>query len=175
MSKDELTAALTELGAATTPHPGGTLLTHLHRVHDLLASWNAREALRLAGLAHAFYGTDGFPHPLFPPDRRTELVDLAGAETEAVVHLYASCDRAATYPHLTGPGSPFHDRFTGRTLYPDRQRLSDFVELTVANELDLAMHDVAFREKWGPELLVLFPRFKSLLSEECWSEVRSVL
>ncbi|WP_416973461.1 DUF6817 domain-containing protein [Streptomyces sp. 4F14] len=175
MSRQELTAVLTELGAAAMPHPGGTLLTHLHRVHDRLAGWGARDALQLAGLAHAFYGTDGFPHPLRPPDRRTELIDLIGAEAEAAVHLYASCDRAATYPHLTGEGAPFRDRFTGRTFRPDAGRLRDFAELTVANELDLAAHDSGFREKWGPELLVLFTRCESLLTPACRGDVRAVL
>src|SRR4029079_13032326 len=48
-------------GAAELRHPGGTLLAHLRRTHDTLAGWGARPALRLAGLAHATYGTDGFP------------------------------------------------------------------------------------------------------------------
>lgn len=54
---------LRELGAEDIPHPGGTLLAHLRRVRTRLASWDARPALQLAGLCHAFYGTDGFPTP----------------------------------------------------------------------------------------------------------------
>ena len=51
-------ALLRQLGAARMSHPGGTLLVHLRRVERQLAAWEARPALRLAGLCHAFYGTD---------------------------------------------------------------------------------------------------------------------
>ncbi|TWV52736.1 VOC family protein [Streptomyces misionensis] len=89
----QATALLRRLGAARIAHPGGTLLVHLQRVRELLATWGARPALQLAGLCHACYGTDGFPTALLPPDRRTELAAVIGAEAEAIVHLYASCDR----------------------------------------------------------------------------------
>jgi hypothetical protein len=38
----------------------------------------ARPALQLAGLCHAFYGTDGFPGALLPLDRRGELAAAVG-------------------------------------------------------------------------------------------------
>lgn len=109
-------ALLRESGAESMPHPGGTLLTHLHRVRTRLATWDARPAPQLAGLCHAFYGTDGFAQALLPLDRRSELTAAIGEEAEAIVYFYASCDRRATYPSFADPGSPFHDRFTGRTL-----------------------------------------------------------
>lgn len=170
-------AFLRELGAETMPHPGGTLLTHLHRVRARLATWNARPALQLAGLCHAFYGTDGFPHPLLPLDRRAELVAAIGEEAEAVVYFYASCDRKAAYPTLADPGSPFRDRFTGHTRIPGpgpRLR-QDFAELTAANELDLAAEDPAFRERYGPGLLDLFTRFRPLLSRAAYQDSLAVL
>ncbi|HLM90105.1 MAG TPA: hypothetical protein VK284_13980, partial [Streptosporangiaceae bacterium] len=34
--------AMASRGAAGIAHPGGTLLTHLERVHALLAEWGAR-------------------------------------------------------------------------------------------------------------------------------------
>jgi hypothetical protein len=162
---------LKELGAETVPHPGGTLLTHLHRVRTRLAAWDARPALQLAGLCHAFYGTDGFPHPLLPLDRRTDLAAAAGEEAEAIVYFYASCDRRVTYPAFADPGSPFRDRFSGRTRTPALSLRQDFAELTAANELDLADRDPAFRELHGAGLLELFTRFRPLLSrparEDC--------
>ena len=36
---EELTRWLASRGAAGIPHPGGTLLAHLERVHALLAEW----------------------------------------------------------------------------------------------------------------------------------------
>jgi hypothetical protein len=56
---------LTDLGAARIEHPGGTLLAHLERTRSRLAAWHARPALQLAGLCHAFYGTDGFATALW--------------------------------------------------------------------------------------------------------------
>ncbi|MET7692181.1 DUF6817 domain-containing protein [Streptomyces sp. NPDC005483] len=170
---DEARALLRRLGADRTPHPGGTLLAHLERVHAQLALWEARPALRLAGLCHAFYGTDGFPAGLLPLDRRTELASVIGPDAEAIVHFYASCDRKATYPHLLEPR--FRDRFSGRTYAPDPLLCRDFAELTAANELDLARRDRDFRAKWGPELLALFTRFRPLLSEPAWQDTLAAL
>ncbi|MEG3627516.1 DUF6817 domain-containing protein [Streptomyces poriticola] len=168
-------ALLRELGAAETAHPGGTLLAHLQRVQDQLAAWGARPALQHAGLCHAFYGTDGFPAALLPPDRRAVLAAVIGTEAEAVVHLYASCDREATYPALADADAPFHDRFTGRARIPGPQLRRDFAELSAANELDLARIDPAFRERWGADLLALFTRLRPLLSRPAWTDCRAVL
>ncbi|MFF5407635.1 DUF6817 domain-containing protein [Streptomyces misionensis] len=171
----QATALLRRLGATRVAHPGGTLLVHLQRVRELLATWGARPALQLAGLCHASYGTDGFPAALLSPDRRGELAEVIGAEAEAIVHLYASCDRAATYPALPAPDAPFHDRFTGRTHVPDPQLVRDFAELTAANELDIARVDPAFRDAWAPELLPLFTRLRPLLTDRAWSTCQEVL
>ncbi|WP_246212282.1 DUF6817 domain-containing protein [Streptomyces abyssomicinicus] len=162
-------------GAADIPHPGGTLHAHLTRVHTRLSDWGARPALRLAGLCHAFYGTDGFATALLPLEHRAELAGVIGPEAEALVHLYASCDRAATYPGLGGPSPVFHDRFTGRGFVPTPRRLRDFAELSAVNELDIARVDPEFRQRWGPDLLVLFTRLRHLLSDRAWTDCREVL
>jgi hypothetical protein len=167
-------ALLRRLGAEDIPHPGGTLLAHLQRVHARLAKWQARPALQLAGLCHAFYGTDGFPTALLPLDRRTELAAVIGSEAEAIVYLYASCDRESTYPVLAAADSVLHDRFTRHAHATERRMRQDFAELSAANELDLACADPAFREEWGPELLALFTRLQGLLSADAWSDCRTV-
>ena len=163
-------ALLEDLGAAGIPHPGGTLLAHLRRVQARLAAWNARPALQLAGLCHAFYGTDGFPTALLPLDRRGELVRAIGAEAESIVYFYGACDRKATYPTLADQGGDVRDRFTGRCHTPDLRLRRDFAEITAANELDLADHDPAFRERYGADLFALFTRFRPLLSDPAWND-----
>lgn len=168
-------ALLRELGAAQTAHPGGTLLAHLQRVQEQLAAWDARPALRLAGLCHAFYGTDGFPVALLTLDRRHELAVVIGVEAEGIVYLYGACDRKVTYPTFADADGTFQDRFTGRACVPGPQLRRDFAELSAANELDLARVDPAFREKWGAGLLALFTRFRPLLSRPAWSDCRAVL
>ncbi|MCX5192499.1 hypothetical protein OOK31_01105 [Streptomyces sp. NBC_00249] len=166
---------LTELGAADAPHPGGTLGAHLRRVHRQLEAWQARPALRLAGLCHAFYGTDGFAVAPLPLTHRSRLAEAIGAEAEAIVYLYASCAREASYPTLAGADPAFHDRFTGRTFTPSRRQREDFAELTAANELDIARVDPAFRERWGADLLALFTRLRPLLSARAWQDCATVL
>lgn len=98
---------LEDLGAATLPHPGGTLLAHLWRVQSRLADWGARPALRLAGLCHACYGTDGFPTALLPLDRRAELAWVVGAEAESTASRAVPTPRtpgcAATWPSSPPP------------------------------------------------------------------------
>ncbi|MET9699354.1 DUF6817 domain-containing protein [Streptomyces sp. NPDC006529] len=164
-----------ERGAADIAHPGGTLLAHLQRVRARLARWDARPALQLAGLCHACYGTDGFPTALLSLERRTVLAEVIGAEAEALVHLYASCDRHATYPTLAEPGGAFRDRFTGGLHVPSAQQRRDVAELTAANELDLADIDPVFRGQARIGLLILFTRLRPLLSGPARADCRSLL
>jgi len=107
-------AFLRDRGAADMPHPGGTLLEHLGRVRQLLADWEADPVVQMAGRCHATYGSDGFEQWLQPVTDRSPLAELIGDRAEALVHLYASCDRGAVYPQL-GRTRPvvFRDRFTG--------------------------------------------------------------
>lgn len=151
-------------GADRMAHPGGTLLAHLDRVGAALREWGARPALQAAGETHAFYGTDGFPQPLLPLDRRGQLREIIGAEAEAVVYFYASCDRGATYPTLDAPEVTFRDRFAGETFHPTHQQLSDFAELTAANELDIIRVSADFRDKHGAAILRLLNRLDRWLS-----------
>lgn len=60
MNADDVKTWLREHGAATIDHPGGTLYAHLGRVHDRLGALGHGPDVRLAGLTHAVYGTDGF-------------------------------------------------------------------------------------------------------------------
>ncbi|RAG83737.1 hypothetical protein DN069_20730 [Streptacidiphilus pinicola] len=162
-------------GAADLEHPGGTLLAHLDRVGALLTTWGARPALATAGLCHAFYGTDGFAVALLPLERREELVQAIGEEAEATVYFYASCDRKASYRHLTDDDAEFTDRFTGERLRPALRQRQEFAELTAANELDIASVSPRMRAQHGAALLELFTRWRPLLSDPAWAHCRAVL
>ncbi|MFF9474009.1 DUF6817 domain-containing protein [Streptomyces roseolus] len=171
----EAMAILRTAGAQTIEHPGGTLLAHLRRVSGLLASWGARPALVSAGLSHACYGTDGFPVALLDLGRRAELVAAIGGEAEALVHFYASCDRASSYSGLVDDPATFVDRFTGTRLTPSLGARRDFAELTAANELDIAAISPEVRDRHGADLLDLFTRWRPLLSDAAWAHCRRVL
>jgi catechol 2,3-dioxygenase-like lactoylglutathione lyase family enzyme len=155
---------LVEHGAARLAHPGGTLLAHLRRVAALLAAWGADEDVRLAGLCHAAYGTDGFAERLVDPVDRGPLRAVIGARAEELVHLYGSCVRAEVYPRIGEGGPiPFRDRFTGEVSTPSTADLAAFVLITVANEFDLFEHDPALAARHGRWLADLAERAGELL------------
>jgi len=172
----EVMKLLVAQGADKIDHPGGTLLDHLVRVCALLEQWGARRALQWAGLCHAFYGTDGFPIALLELSQREQLRRVIGDEVEQLVYLYASCDRRYTYPRLAAETSnTFRDRFTGVSYTPSKQSLSDFMELTFANELDIARNNPDFVTAHGSQLYALFSRTRALVSEAAWSDCLRVL
>lgn len=167
--------ALASRGAAAIAHPGGTLLAHLERVHALLREWGARPTVRIAGLCHAWYGTDGFQPALGDPRHRAELAAITGAEAERLVYFYASCDRRVSYPHLAEREGQFKDRFTGIVLCPPPRLRQDFAELTAANELDIAAVNPDLRAQHGQDLYRLFTSWQGLLSDEAWQAVQATL
>jgi hypothetical protein len=136
-------AFLAAHGADTTPHIFGDLLAHLVGVETLVREWGGSDLLALAALGHATYGTDGFEPFILELDRRRELADAIGPDAEAFVYFYASCDRGMFYPQLTEPEMDpgalrFRDRFTGTESTPSAGYVRLFVDLTYANEVELA-------------------------------------
>jgi hypothetical protein len=165
----QVTTMLSDRGAATIDHPGGTLLEHLGRVATVLDSWGARDALATAGLAHAMYGTDGYDVSLFSIDERPCAASIIGPEAEAIVYRYASCDRRRTLGQIARnrPVS-LRDRFTGSTEVITDEDLADFAELMVANEVDLARHSVEFRRTHWAVLGALFSRWEGLVTDAAY-------
>lgn len=156
---------LRSLGAAELPHPGGTLLAHLERVSAMLGDWGASEPLQIAGLCHAVYGTTGFDRSLLPVTQRATLAEIVGVEAEALVHLYASCDRDVVYPRLERDRPVrFRDRFTGGERLLARADAHALMEITAANELDVVAHSEEIAARHGTELHRFFDRAADLLS-----------
>jgi hypothetical protein len=146
-------AFLRRHGAATTPHIFGDLLTHLTGVERLVRAWGGSDLLALAALAHATYGTDGFEPHILERNQRAELVDVVGPDVEALVYRYASCDRNAFYPQLTSPDTApcslrFRDRFDGTETAPSAEDVRLFVDLTFANEVELAASSPGGPREW---------------------------
>ncbi|WP_433258197.1 VOC family protein [Streptosporangium sp. CA-135522] len=159
---------LTAHSAAEIPHPGGTLLEHLQRVAAQLKDWDASHEVQLAGLCHATYGTDGFDRRLLDLAGRDTLRDLIGERAEALVYLYASCDREATYLDLRA----FRDRFTGAPVDPTPDELQAFLLITAANEIDVARHNADILAKHGNDLFAFFSRHRNLLLPMAWETVK---
>jgi hypothetical protein len=109
-------------------------------------------------------------------EERPALAKLIGAGAEACVYLYASCDRQTVYPRLGQPGPiAFRDRFSGVESDVSEYETAAFVELTAANEIDLAMVNVEFANRFGAQLMSLFTRARSRLSSRAWTACTEVL
>src|SRR5438874_11421722 len=105
----------------------------------------------LAGFCHAAYGTDGFDRSLLGLSRRGDLAALIGDQAEEIVYRYASCDRRYTYRLIAGGDRQFRDRFTGEVNVIGCEDLRAFMDLTFANELDLARHSDSFAGREWPK------------------------
>jgi hypothetical protein len=79
---------------------------------------------------------------------RAVLVDVIGARAEALVYLYAGCDRSVTYPRLGTEQRPvFRDRFTGTEFDPAEEDLRAFLAITAANEFDVFDHNAELKRQ----------------------------
>lgn len=163
---------LTVRGAGRLEHPGGTLLDHLVRVSDRLASYGAGPELVAAGLTHAAYSTDGYDTALLAVEERGLLRQAIGAEAEQLVYRYAATDRVPFFRQLGQPLVVWTDRFTRSGVTLDPVDVAPLVELTVANELDVLEHlDVAPNEA----LRDLLTRARGALSAGAWADVQTLL
>ncbi|GIH14304.1 DUF6817 domain-containing protein [Rugosimonospora africana] len=169
---ERVTEFLRARGAADLAHPGGTLLAHLLRVSQRLADWGASGDVGLAGLCHAAYGTDGFAQGLLELTQRASLAELIGERAEALVYLYGSCDRTATYPRLGSAGPPvFRDRFTGAEHPPAEEQVRAFLDITAANELDVFSHNEELAARHGAGLYRVLAASRDRMSDAAWAAV----
>ena len=157
-------------GAEEIDHPGGTLLGHLHRTGDTLRRWGAASWVEDAGRVHAACGTEGFALPP-PAVGRAGLRHVVGAPAEELVHRYGVCQRARSYRSFTTDRPFVLDRITGRRSPLDAVALRAFVELTVANELDVLAHAPRLAALHGDELARLFRAWRPLLSAPARADV----
>ena len=159
-------ATLRDWGADQVDHPGGTLLAHLVRTAKDLEDWGASDDLVLAALFHAAYGTDGFAPSLIDLSQRDLLQSIIGADAEAIIYRYASCDRKTTYPTIKeDQQTVFIDRYAGGPAAMSDADIQTFVELTIANELDLVEHNDDFAAEFGPVLFDIFSGWTHLASD----------
>lgn len=166
MSEHErIVAFLKSRGAAGISHLDGNLFDHMNGTAQLLRDWGNPDPICHAGLCHTVYGTFGFPTTLLELSERDVLVDLVGPEAEQLVYFYASCDRDYVYPRIGRAGPiEFRDRFTGELFLPEPKRLAALMEITFANELELA-HGRTERAKVIADIFTdLFQRSRPLVS-----------
>lgn len=168
-----LEALLAERGAAGIDHPGGTLAAHLARVEQRLTALGLPRAVQLAGRAHAVYGTDGFDVRLLGEDERPLLASVIGADAEALVHRYGACDRARTWAQLPVSGRCW-DRRTGAVEQLDAAGVRDLADLSLVNELDVAVHAPGFLDRHGEYFRRLTDAWTPVLTPAVATAARAV-
>jgi hypothetical protein len=167
---------LEDAGAREIAHLNATLLDHLQGTEQLLRNWGAAEALALAGLCHAAYGTDGFAPQLLELSDRSILTGVIGADAESIVYFYAACDRSFFYRQFGQPGVPvFRDRFTAAEFAPSETQLRSFTELTFANELEIFNTATTSAPGDRAALARLFSTMRGLASERAYRAAIDIL
>jgi hypothetical protein len=161
-----LLESLRNLGAEELDHVNGSLIAHLEGTYQYLKDWGNRKELCLAGLYHAVYSTQIYEHCLVNPERRHRVMQLIGLEAENIVYHFAACDRDDFYPRI-GSGEPviFFNRFLQKAEILEPQLLCDLLELTMANQLEIARHSEAAKELSRKRFADLFARFKPYVSQ----------
>jgi hypothetical protein len=173
-AEQDMRVWLRQRGADTIDHPGGTLYAHLSRVHDRLGRLGSGTDVRLAGLAHAVYGTDGFDLALLDPADRATLRTLIGTPAENLVYLYGACDRGRTWRQLADSGEVWN-RFTNQVEALDPALLQPFVDISIVNELDVVERDPAVAERYGAYLRTLFASWAQIASAQVTADANHVL
>ena len=167
-------ALLRERGAESIEHPGGTLYAHLVRVADRLTGHGVPDHVRVAGLAHAVYGTDGFDVVLVDRADRELVRGVAGAAAESLIYRYGACDRSRTWRDLA-TSRRVVDRFTGTAEDLDDAALRDFADLTIVNELDVVEHSAEIAARHGAALRAVFATWEPLATPAVLTDARRTL
>jgi hypothetical protein len=165
---------LQERGAGDIEHAGGSLLQHLGRVRDRLASLGLDADLQLAGLTHAVYGTDGFPVALLGTDERDVLRSVTGSSAEEIVFRYGGCDRDRTWRALPATRTVW-SRFTGEPETLGADALRAFADLSIVNELDVYERSPEVAARAGDYFRAVFPTWAPLASPQVTTESQRVL
>ncbi len=156
---------LVELHAGDFQHLDGSLIDHLKGTQEILKKWGASVSLQDAGLYHAAYGTAGFSQSLVSTDQREKIAGVIGATAEEVVYQYCASDRETFFSRIGRDLSPiFPNRFTGESYVLSEKMLRDFCELTAANEIEIAIDNPKFLDRYGAELNDLFVQMAPYLS-----------
>src|SRR5271166_3356537 len=155
---------LAPMEGAPPHHPAGSVVEHLERTGDTLETWGAPDWVIDAGRLHAIYGTDGFQHTLDPPSRQLVRATV-GTRAEQLIDLYCRCDRTKSYLTFLTSSPAIIDRLTSEPQPLTDTLIRGFVELTVANELDVLTRDAALATAHGSSLAALSGSWHQLLSE----------
>ena len=161
---------LESVGTHNVAHSSDGLLAHLKATSDLLQRWGNSDAICLAGLCHAIYGTDGFEVSLLDISQRDEVKAVIGTAAERFVYFYASCDRRFFYPLIGNRPLRFCDRFTQVEFEPPEEMVCACLELMLANDVEISYREKRFLDYTRTHYSEFFLRSKEFVSTAAYSE-----
>jgi hypothetical protein len=145
----EVARELVRRRADLVDHARGSLEEHLWGVHDVLQRWGQPERVRLAGLLHSAYSTDGYAHRLFDRDDRARVRELVGRDAERLVFAFCACTRGVLVSAMAAPDTPvplqLASRWRGVSVRVDRRDLAELMVIHAANLVEQAC-----RPRGGP-------------------------
>jgi len=121
-------------GAGDTCHSSATLLDHLQGVERILDRWGYRAYLRMAGLFHSVYGTEGFPEST--TSDRENITNLIGKRAGKLVDHYCSMIRSSFVEAIIGNHKILSCR-DGIERIVAEEELHDLVVIDLANIAEL--------------------------------------
>jgi hypothetical protein len=165
-SAESILGSLERFGVSTTDHGPTTLGSHLKGTHELLKSWDCREAICLAGLCHSIYGTESFSKTPATLENRSYLRELIGYEAEKLAYLFGAHKKDSLWKNIERSNDfSVQDRFDQSQVILSREELGSLITITLANWLEQ-------RPRARPEYLRLreheSKRAKSYLPEKAY-------
>jgi len=133
-------------GSGLIKHSQRSLFDHLLATYKILRSWDASEALSLAGLFHSVYGTASFKPAMVSSTKREEVRLVIGEEAEALVWLFGMMTPQSFRGTLNllftetveTPAFVLTHRLTSEAMSCSRADFLSLINLTVANALEQA-------------------------------------
>jgi hypothetical protein len=152
--------------AADQAHTGDDLAVHLTGVYALLCGWQADPVVARVGLLHAVDGTVNAPTAIRPES--FSLLEVLGERGMDLFRLYVDCDRNHVWPQLGAATVDWVSRHDQRHEALEGQRLRDFCELTMANELEILLRNRAHRDQHAAAMRPLLARLRPNVSALAW-------
>ena len=139
---DQLIDFLESLGASARAHTGRTFLEHCLAVGNILAGWDCRDDVCLAGVCHSIYGTETSRVSALGLDRRDQLRAITGDAAEELAYLNCAIDRRSLdLAMLSDPPSlRLRDRLTRSLVELPRATFDDLLRVHLADWIEQVPH-----------------------------------
>ena len=139
---DNVITFLRKSGAMHFRHANGkTLFAHLISTMTIMRAWQQPEWLLNASALHSIYSTDAYHRQLIPFDRRSDVKELVGEDSERLIYLFCTVSRRDILQKLgdsiPATGLLVDSRISGQSrIAVSRDEAFGLLLLLAANEVE---------------------------------------